>query len=201
MTVRKTVGTVGTLAQEAVSSAVSAARHPIGSTALAAGFVMGTAGAGIDLLRRTITGASPTPRSETAPEDAPVESLVREVAVPAQTSPERDLPGPDTVAAEVRTADDLPEAIVIEAEPEGEAGEAFHTEPKAASRAFAHGGPAGDREEAAGYVEEIPEQVGDDIPVWTSETPTDEPVLDSAAAKAVRSEADVLQKAANQHKE
>ena len=75
MTVRKTVGTVGTLAQEAVTTAVSVAKHPIGSTALAAGLVKGAAGAGIGLLRSTITGTSPTPHSETAPAEAPAEPL------------------------------------------------------------------------------------------------------------------------------
>ena len=59
MIVRKTVGTVGTLAQEAVTTAVSLAKHPISSTALAAGLVKGAAGAGIGLVRNTITGTSP----------------------------------------------------------------------------------------------------------------------------------------------
>lgn len=203
MTLRKTVGTVGTLAQGAVSTAVSVARHPIGSAALAAGLVKGTAEAGLDLVRSTVTGSSPH-AAPTGTETAAAPETPETPTAAARSEPEvhdRDLPGPDVVAAEVRTADDLPEAIVIEAEPAAEAGEAFHTEPKAASRASAHGGLAGDREEAAGYVEEIPQQAGDDIPVWTSETPTDEPVLDSAVAKAVRSEAEVLQKAADQHKE
>ena len=51
---------------------------------------------------------------------------------------------------------------MIEAEPTAVAdeltdlGEVFHTEPKASSRDSEHGGQAGDREEADGYVEEIP---------------------------------------------
>lgn len=36
--------------------------------------------------------------------------------------------------------------------------------------------------------------------MWTSES-VDEPVFDEAAAKAVRSEAEILQKAADQHVE
>ena len=63
MTVRKTVGTVGTLAQGAVSTAVSVAKHPIGSTALAAGLVKGAAGAGIGLVRRHRSPARRRPRT------------------------------------------------------------------------------------------------------------------------------------------
>ena len=55
---------------------------------------------------------------------------------------------------------------MIEAEPVP--GEAFHTEPKAASRDSAHGGPAGDREEAEGYVEEIPADDIETEPLLTS---------------------------------
>jgi hypothetical protein len=51
---------------------------------------------------------------------------------------------------------------VIEAEPSVD--EAFHTEPKAASRDSAHGGRAGDREEINGYVDEI---VVDDFDIET----------------------------------
>ncbi len=211
MTVRKTVETVGTLAQGAVSTAVSVAKHPIGSTALAAGLVKGVAGAGIGLIRSTISGESLTPDSDTNPDTAPAAPLDDETVVPEpqarlKSVPERDLPGPDVVAAAVPTAEELPEPVVIEAEPvatAGDLGEVFHTEPKAASRDSEHGGQAGDREEAEGYVEEIPDPV-EDTPVWTSETPIDEPlesVFDESAAKTVRSEAEVLQKAADQHVE
>jgi hypothetical protein len=175
MTVRKTVGTVGTLAQEAVSTAVSVAKHPIGSTALAAGLVKGAAGAGIGLLRDTISGGSPTPPSDTPVDEAPAgtfpraaeepepATLKRETPEPQapETSddPRDNLPGPDLAHFEPPSFDDLPEPVVIEADDapaNGESGEPFHNEPKAASRASEHGGPAGDREESDGYVEEIP---------------------------------------------
>ena len=55
---RKTVGTVGTLAQEAVTTAVNVAKHPIGSASLAVGFAKGVAGTGLDLVRGTRTDAS-----------------------------------------------------------------------------------------------------------------------------------------------
>jgi len=113
MSVRKTVGTVGTLAQEAVSTAVSVAKHPIGSTALAAGLVKGAAGAGIGLVRSTITGTSPTPHSDTPPAAAPAEPLERDVEVPETEARKAEAPGteapgtvaPETVAPETETAE------------------------------------------------------------------------------------------------
>ena len=57
----------------------------------------------------------------------------------------------------VPAIDELPEPVVIEAD--DAPGEAFHTEPKAASRDSEHGGLPGDREEAEGYVEEIPSEI------------------------------------------
>jgi hypothetical protein len=212
MLLKKTVGTVGTLAHGAVTTAASAARHPIGTTALAAGFVKGAAESGIHLIRTTIAGSPSAPTADTTgpfPEPREAEAPVEDVAqTPAETAPERDLPGPDIVAAEVPDPDDLPEPVVIEAEPAtptGDLGEAFHTEPKAASRDSEHGGPAGDREEVEGYVEEILDPEPDEAtPVWTSESSVDEPldpVLDEAAAKAVRSEAEILQKGAEQQVE
>jgi len=163
MTVRKTVGTVGTLAQGAVSTAVSVVKHPIGSTALAAGLVKGAAGAGIGLVRGTISGASPTPHSETSLAEAPAEPLAREAEAPqAPETPaprvERDLPGPDLAHFEPPLPEDLPEPIVIEADDapaNGESGEPFHNEPKATSRDSEHGAGPIDPEELDEYVEDI----------------------------------------------
>lgn len=230
MTVRKTVGTVGTLAQGAVSTAASVVRHPLGTAALAAGFAKGITEAGLDLVRSTVTGpvsgrvSGPvtTPPSHTEPEDAPAETLADTAPSPAAHSAEpaeateapgkpaeRDLPGPDLVATELPSAEDLPEPIVIEAD-QPVAGEAFHHEPHAASRDSDHGGHVYDREDAEGYADEIPDPVADEL-VFSSEAAEldpgadpafeDEPALDLAAAKAVRREADVLQKAADPHKD
>jgi hypothetical protein len=163
MTVRKTVGTVGTLAQGAVSTAVTVVKHPIGSTALAAGLVKGAAGAGIGLVRSTMSGASPTPHSETSPAEVPAETLAREDEAPrAPRAPEptveRDLPGPDLAHFEPPLPEDLPELIVIEADDapvNGESGEPFHNEPKATSRESEHGAGPIDPEELDEYVEDI----------------------------------------------
>ena len=98
---------------------------------------------------------------------------------------------------------------MIEADDSAAAGESFHTEPKAASRTSAHGGPAGDREEVEGYAEEVLDVVEppvfDEGPVWTSETGDpalgSEAGLDEGTAKSVLSEAEILRKAADPHKE
>jgi len=48
--------TVGTLAHGAVSTAVSAVRHPISTASIAAGLVKGTAEASVDLVRGVVRG-------------------------------------------------------------------------------------------------------------------------------------------------
>ncbi len=154
---------VGTLTRTGVSTAVSVVRHPIGSASLAVGLVKGAAEAGVHVVRTAISGQPPAPdrvvgdqvriaeqppgeTSEPAPAPAPH---------PAATADPRDnIPGPDLAAFEPPAPEDLPEPIVIVADPEGP-GEAFHNEPKAASRDSEHGDTAGDQEEAAGYVDEI----------------------------------------------
>jgi hypothetical protein len=196
MMLRESVGTVGTLAHGAASRAVSVVRHPIGSAALAAGFAKGAARGAVDLVRHTITGSGPAT---------------------TESTPRSDLPGADIVAAQVPDAGDLPEPVVIVDEPPSvdeplsfeeplpETGEAFHHEPHAASRDSEHGGQPGDREEVEGYVEEIPEEMTPhQMTGPATETPDESadegPVLDSAAAKAVRSEAEMLQKGADRDK-
>lgn len=158
---RKTVGSVGALAQEAVSTAVNVARHPIGSASLAVGFARGLAGAGVDLVRGghtdTTTDAPAEPEQVVVPEQA---APVEEPEAPAE-DPRDDLPGPDLAHFEPPRADDLPEPIVIEADDHpfsgnGESGEAFHNEPKPASRDVAHGDSGTDFEEAGGFADEIP---------------------------------------------
>jgi hypothetical protein len=131
----------------------------------------------------------------------------------AQEDPRDRIPGPDLATFEPPRPEDLPEPVVIVADDGAEPGEAFHTEPKAATRGSAHGGPAGDREEVSGYVEEI---VTDDLdietPVGTTgaevgtnpytaeadlQQPGTPPVLDPATVKAVESESEILRKASD----
>lgn len=161
---------VGTIVHEAGATAFSLARHPVSTASLAVGLAKGTAQSGLALVRSVVTGdvATATPSSDVgaesvpqapeqvAPEEqaAPVEQAApsaREDANPA--APEDGPREPQVVLKPVPEIDELPEPIVIVAE--DEPAEAFHTEPKAASRESEHGGPAGDREEAEGYVEEV----------------------------------------------
>jgi hypothetical protein len=234
MIVRKTVGTVGTLAHGAVATAVSVARHPIGSTAHAAGLVKGAAGAGIDFLWGTVSGTSPTPSSDTPPDEAPAQPLdteddapsAQEVEAPetvqheaaeneAPEDPRDELPGPDLAAFEPPRPEDLPEPIVIEAD--DAPGEAFHTEPKAATRDSARGGPPGDHEEVEGYVEEIPtDDIDIETPVGTTgadvgfnpdtaeadlQQPQTPEILDPGVVSAIESESEILRKAAERDPE
>jgi hypothetical protein len=181
--------TVGSLAQGAVSTAASAVRHPISTASMAAGLVKGTAEAGVDLVWGVVRGPGqaddtvqdrvqdkvedhlegqvdlPTQREETA--------AGSEVAADPASTETIDAPRePQVVPKPVPAIDELPEPIVIEAD--DVPGEAFHTEPKAASRDSEHGGSPGDREEVEGYVEEIPSEItgapSEDTLVWSSET-------------------------------
>jgi hypothetical protein len=144
---------VGTLARTGVSTAVSAVRHPIGTASLAAGLAKGAAEASVYLVRTTITGTPPAPAREDLGESVsePVEEPLEDEK-PVE-DPRDNIPGPDLATFPPPEPGDLPEPVVIEAVTEP--GEAFHTEPKAASRASAHGEHAGDREEAQGYVDDI----------------------------------------------
>ena len=171
MTVRKTVGSLGSLGQGAVSTALGIARHPIGTASLAVGFTKGVAVAGIDLLRGgsdepevedTVAPSTPTLVEEPAPEPEPE-------VVETVEDPRDELPGPDLAHFEPPSAEDLPEPIVIEADdnpaPNGESGEAFHHEPKVASREVAHGESGTDFEQAEGFADEIPEEISGAVEV------------------------------------
>lgn len=102
--------TVGTLAGSATTSAASAARHPLRTTARVAGFakgtVTGTAHVATGLVRRTSPASDPTPPAES-----------------------RTTPAPSPV---IDPMPDLPEPVVIEAA--DATGEEVHHEPKVAGR-------------------------------------------------------------------
>jgi hypothetical protein len=162
--------TVGTLAQGAVSTAVSVAKHPIGSAALAAGLVKGVAEAGVGLVRGPHTGETsqerPAPEQASVPEQAavPEEAAPAEKPEPVAADPRDELPGPDLAHFEPPRPEDLPEPIVIEADDHptsgnGESGEPFHHEPKVASRDVEHGDGGSDFEQAEGFVDEIPTEL------------------------------------------
>jgi hypothetical protein len=178
MTITKIAGTV---VREGTSLALSAARHPVATTAgaigLARGAVRGVIGVGEELLhghRSAPTEHAPTEHASTehapAREESPTDSSADAPSEPqadVEVTAEPDepespleeeraqLPGPDLFEPPMTDPADLPEPIVITADDEP-AGEEFHTEPKASSRVSAHEGLPGDREEADGYAEEIP---------------------------------------------
>lgn len=206
--------TVGTLAHEAVSTAVSAARHPLSTASMAAGLVKGTAEVGVGLVRGVVRGQSPTAAAPTSTDVDAADTLVSETArvepKPAPAAPRE----PQVVPKPVPTIDELPEPIVIEAD--DTPGEAFHTEPKAASREAAHGGAPGDREEIEGYAEEILDPDFDiETPVGTTgaevghnpdtaesdlQQPQTPPLLDEGTISAVVSESEQLRRAADTDK-
>jgi hypothetical protein len=156
------IKTVENLAKGTVGTAVTVARHPIGTAAQVVGFAKGVAGAGIGLVRpsqqvpeQRVNVSEPTTPDPMQP--APTEKA----AAQSTPVPERDLPGPDIVLAEPPEPGDLPEPIVIEgdAQPGPETGEAFQTEPKATTRAESIGGLAGDLLEADDEAEDALEDL------------------------------------------
>lgn len=209
MTVKNLVGTL-------THGAFSAARHPLGTTARAVGVAKGVADTGIGLVRGAVSvtqSPDAAPEHEDAVQEA-VERAEQEVQEPETSVEADDRPaGPPLreplPAAPQRTPEELASAPV----------EPFATEPKAASRDSAHGGQPGDREEVDGYVEEAQPDtdayVSVETPVGTAgagagynpdtaegdlQQPDTAPLLDPSVAKEIRSETDVLRKAADSDK-
>jgi hypothetical protein len=172
------------LLERAVTGTAHAIRHPVSSAAYAVGMVRGLAGAVVS--GATITGHDPD--AGPAPVPAPV---------PAPTP----APGRDAGA---------PPAPPMPPTPPGES---FATEPKATSRQSAHGGPGNDAEIDDWAAEAVDEpDVDVETPVGTTgagvghnpdtaeadlQQPGTEPLLDPATAKAIRSESEILRKAAD----
>ena len=173
---------VPTLVRRAVTSVGTVARHPIAGTARAVGLVKGSAVAAPRLVRHVVAGAPAEPVTA-SPEPSVAEP-------PAASSG-----SPDVVPTPVPEPEDLPEPVVISAE-EDDAPAAVHHEPKVASRDAAHGRGAGDDEQRAGFVDEIPDDHETESPA-VAEPASDEPLLDLGAARAVRREADTLGRAAD----
>lgn len=188
-----------TWTRSTATTAVSIVRHPIGSAAMAAGLVKGSAEAGAGLVRDLVRG---TPGA-----DLPAQR--EETVVPPAAAASTTGSGPrepEVVPKPVLGIDELPEPIVIEADDRAQAGEAFHNEPKAASRDAEHGDGPLDREELEAELEELEFVADEPTPVWTSETPADGPeveesLLDEGTVNAIRSESEMLRKAADQRVE
>ena len=177
---------VPTLVRRAVTSVGTVARHPIAGTARAVGLVKGSAVAAPRLVRHVVAGAPAEPVTA-SPEPTVAESP------PASSGSPDVVPKP--VPKPVPEPEDLPEPVVISADEE-DAPAAVHHEPKVASRDAAHGRGAGDDEQRAGFVDEIPDDYETESPA-VAEPASDEPLLDLGAARAVRREADTLGRAAD----
>jgi hypothetical protein len=92
MTIKQTVET---LTQTAVSTAFSAARHPIGTATKATGLVKDTAGFGLGLVRDRIGGQpapAPSESEQQAPESKAPESKAPESKAPESKAPESKAP-------------------------------------------------------------------------------------------------------------
>jgi hypothetical protein len=168
----------------AAGAATHTIRHPVESVAYAAGMARGIVAAVISGTTRTGQDTAPgtTPAGDrAAPGRATATPGVSTSAAPAR---------PQRVAKPVPDPADLPEPVVIEASAEAP-GEAFTTEPKATSRRSEHGGPD-DEAEIDQWAAEA--GAGPDIDI---EQPGTEPLLDPGTAKAIRSEAAMMQKAAD----
>jgi hypothetical protein len=182
------------LLERAASGAVHVVRHPIASTAYAAGMVRGLAGAAVHgaLVRGHDDAGGQPPAGRRTSQPAPSDGPERVLAEPGGLAPDEGSYEPGRPVA-----------------PE----ESFTTEPKAVSRDSEHGAPAADAE-----IDEWTAEVDDvdvETPVGTTgadagfnpdtaeadlQQPDTEPLVDPSTTKAVKSESDVLRKAADPDK-
>jgi len=181
-----TVGTLTRLAGTAIGRTAHAVRHPVESAAFAAGLARGTAGAVVSGVRRHAAH-----EDSTAPDAG--------AATPAGDA--------GTTTAPAAPRDAAPEV------PPGSTPDPVTTEPSAASRGSAHGGPTNDR------ADDLLGEVGDDpdveTPVGTTgageghnpdttetglQQPGTEPLMDPSLTKSVKSESDTLRQAADPDK-
>ena len=170
--------TVGTLAGTATTSAASAARHPLRTTARVAGFakgtVAGTAHVASGLVRRTpATSESEAPATAASP------------SAPASPAP---TPVIDPVP-------DLPEPVVIEGE--APTGPEVHHEPREAGRGPSRGPGAGNRDHD--WIDDEVEDDGADVPTGAAAPVDDdsEPLIAPGSGAAARKQADQLARAAD----
>jgi hypothetical protein len=199
------------LIERATSSAVHAVRHPVSSVAYAAGVARGLAGVvlhGVRVTDHDVETGAPSVPSQRDHASAPDTTSSRT----ATAGP----PEPQRVMKPVPEPGDLPEPIVIEPRDE-EPGEAFATEPKAVSRESAHGGSDFADADVDAWEDEARDGLdhGEDVDIETpvgttgadvghnpdtAEADLQQPgtpgLLDPSVAKAVRSESEMLQKAA-----
>lgn len=180
------------LLERAASGAAHAVRHPLSSTAYAVGLVRGLAGAAVH--GATVTGHDPEAGAPAVPTER------------ASAEPERVLPEPGHLPPDEGSYEPVQPARPPEE---------FATEPKAVSRDSAHGGPADDAE-IDRWLDEAVADTDVETPVGTTgagagynpdtaeadlQQPDTAPLFDEATAKSVRSETEILRKAAEREPE
>jgi hypothetical protein len=180
------------LIERVAGTATHAVRHPIATAAYAAGLARGLASAAVHGV--TVTGHDPGAGQ-----------------VPTQPTAKAGVPEPQRVPPPMPEPTARHDQIVIEPEPPGES---FATEPKAVSRDSEHGGHASDAEIDAWIDDAMARgsDVGVETPVGTTgasagynpdtaeadlQQPGTEPLFDAGSAKAIRSESEMMQKAAD----
>jgi hypothetical protein len=191
VTSRKILGLAGSVA----SGAASAARHPVATAGFVVGLTKGATTAAVEAVRRGREGM-PVPQQRSASEPgsgdaaaAPVGERTRFGGLNTEAAPPR-MPGGG--------------GVQVEHQPEPE------------SRDVAHGDvPASAREVDSWAEEAAASEIDVETPVGTTgadvgfnpdtaeadlQQPDTEPLLDPATAKAIRSEAETLQKGADPEK-
>jgi hypothetical protein len=186
------------LIERAATTTAHALRHPIASTAYAAGIVRGVAGAGV----RALSGHSDV--------DAPRRERVESTPRP-RVAPQRPAPAAEPVADQAAERADVPPPAPTPLH------EPFAHEPTATSRDSAHGrgGADADIDAWAEDATDLDDEIDVETPVGTTgadvgsnpdtaeadlQQPGTEPLLDPGTAKAIRSEAETMQKAAEPDK-
>jgi hypothetical protein len=207
------------LIERAAGTAIHAVRHPVSSAAYAAGIARGLAGAvlhGVTATGHDSDAGPSTTQRDTPSTGTPSATSTAPTEPTAATATTSGPPEPQRVMKPVPEPGDLPEPIVIEPTDE-EPGESFATEPKAVSRESAHGGTdlldaeIDDWEEEAQDGLDVVPDVDVETPVGTTgagvghnpdtaeadlQQPGTPPLLDPSVAKAIRSESEILRKAA-----
>ncbi len=218
---------IGDLTTRAVSAAVSGARHPIGTASYGVGVAKGVAEVGFSVARSLIGGrhdlpggltgdvTDPVPMPEPVPPPAPAPTPTP-VPSPGPTPPPVPSPEPVPQPSPMKTSDRVVDAgeDISGAEAAEERLDSMETEPQAASRAGAHGGPDPE-ERVANWGDELTDDVEVQTPVGTTgageaynpdttdtdlQQPGTEPLMDPSLTKSIKSEADTMQKAADPNK-
>ncbi|HEU4568787.1 MAG TPA: hypothetical protein VFR99_12195 [Marmoricola sp.] len=195
---------IGDLTSRAVSGVMHGVRHPISTASFGVGVAKGAAEVGVSVARSLIGGSG---RQYGGAED-----VTDPVPMPEPTPPPAPAPTPAPAPAPAPGPEPVPPP---EPQPAPEpSGPSVETEPHAASRQGAHGGPDPEEQEPA-WGDELTDDVEVPTPVGTTgagegfnpdttetdlQQPGTEPLMDPSTTKAVKKEADTLRKAAQQDK-